>query len=60
MHLNARIIAVEDGRMVLSVAELPALDVQVSSYEEISGAVRRAAAGLTGQEPEDFTVDVEF
>ena len=60
MYLNARITAVEDGRTVLSVAELPPLDVQASNYEEIPDVVSRAAAELTGREPENFTVDLQF
>lgn len=60
MQLTARIKQATDGQLSLVVEELPALAVHASNLEDIPGAVRRAAAELTGRNQDDFEVDLRL
>ena len=60
MKLTAQIGTASDGRLDLRVLELPELEAQASSVEAIPGAVREAAARLTGRPNEDFDIEIRY
>jgi hypothetical protein len=54
MRLTTRIKAATDGRLSLSVEEIPTLDVHARNVGEIPETVQRAAAELIGRKEEDL------
>ncbi|MEW1812496.1 hypothetical protein AB0284_17540 [Pseudarthrobacter phenanthrenivorans] len=60
MQLNVYISSAADGIFRLKAAELPELTAQARELEDIPAAVRSAAAALTGREPGDFDITIDY
>ncbi|MBT2547196.1 hypothetical protein [Arthrobacter sp. ISL-65] len=60
MRLTAQIKKATDGWIDFRVVELPELVAHARKLDDIAGAVRDAAARLTGRQGQDFDVEVRY
>ena len=60
MLLNVYISSATDGFFLLRSVEIPELTVTARKLDDIPTVVRAAAAAVTGREPDDFDIVVDY
>ncbi|WP_181405881.1 hypothetical protein [Pseudarthrobacter phenanthrenivorans] len=58
--MNVYISSASDGYFLLKTVEIPELTARAGTIEDMPGAVRAAAAVLTGRAPDDFEVSLDY
>ncbi|WP_458782329.1 hypothetical protein [Arthrobacter sp. D3-16] len=60
MQLNVYISSADDGLFTIKAVQIPELTAHAQTIEGIPHAVRCAAGAMTGKQPEDFDVIIDF
>lgn len=60
MKLNVFVSSAADGLFTIKTVQMPELIAYARTIEDIEHAVRSAAAAITGHQPEDFDIIMDF
>lgn len=60
LQLNVYISSAADGIFTVKAVQMQELSAHARTLEDVPGAVRSAAAALTGESPEEFDLVLDF